>query len=422
MSSTKHPELVALLDCNNFYVSCERVFNPKLLHIPVVVLSNNDGCVIARSNEAKELGIAMGVPYYQCRDLIRKHHVAVCSSNYTLYGDMSARVIQILYDECPAVHVYSIDESFIDFAIPKPESFSRHLVDKIKRELGLPVSIGIGPTKTLAKVANKLAKSRENIFIIGDNREIVLKEFPISKIWGIGRRLTSRLEAYGIQTAWDLSLAEEGWVRKELSVVGLRTVLELRGIPSISMDEVPQPKQSLCTSKSFSHPVTQLEELHEALMVYTARAGEKLRKQKSLASHIAVFVVPHNPYNGGSQVHYQADLPLTEPTYYTPHLLHYAKQALKKLWSKNTAYRKIGVILSGIVPDSQFQSDFISGSKLSFEKQQKLMELMDALNQKAGKKLVKMASEVGKHEWQMQREHLSPRYTTQWPEILKVKI
>lgn len=423
MSSTKHPKIFALVDCNNFYASCERVFNPKLRHKPVVVLSNNDGCVIARSDEAKEVGIEMGVPYFQCRDLIRQHNIAVCSSNYALYGDMSARVMQILHEESPAAQVYSIDESFLDFSIPEPELYARQLREKIYREVGLPVSIGIGQTKTLAKMANKLAKKSGGVFSIGDdNREKVLKEFPVGKIWGIGSRLSVRLEMQGIFTAWDLSQVDEIWIRREMSVVGLRIVLELKGTSCLSMQNVPQPKQSICTSKSFSRPVACQEEMNEVLAVYTARAAEKLRKQKSMASHIAVFVVPRSPNGGKEQNHYQVDITLPEASFYTPQLLQYAKQALCRLWRENTSYLKLGVILSGIIPEGQHQPNFLTPTSISLEKQKAVMSLMDELNQKTGKKVVRMAAEGFKQDWQMQRQFLSSRYTTQWPEILHIKI
>lgn len=418
MSSIKQVKQFALLDCNNFYASCERVFNPKLIGVPVVVLSNNDGCVIARSNEAKELGITMGVPYFQCRDLIKRAGIKVCSSNYTLYGDMSARVMEILHAECPVVDVYSIDESFIDLAIPHVEQFSRELRNKIHRQVGIPVSIGVGPTKTLAKVANKLAKKESGVFLI-DNIEATLKNFPVENVWGIGRRLTARLQALGICTAWELSQVDENWIRREMSVVGLRTVLELRGISCMSLEEAPQSKQSICTSKSFGKPVTSLEDMGEALAVYTSRAAEKLRKQKSLVSHVSVFVVPHE---GAIQNHYQAELTLPEPSFYTPQILLYARQALKRLWRENTPYRKLGVILSGIIPESQLQRDFLAAPAVSLEKQKKLMALVDELNHKSGKKILRVASEGLNQEWQMQRQFLSPRYTTQWQEILKIKI
>lgn len=422
MSSTKQPKLYALVDCNNFYASCERVFNPKLRNVPVVVLSNNDGCVIARSEEAKEVGIEMGVPYFQCRDLIRQHKVAVCSSNYALYGDMSARVMQILHEDCPAVQVYSIDESFVDFTVPEPEQYGHYIRDKIYREVGIPVSVGIGTTKTLAKVANKLAKKRGGVFSIGDNREEILKDFPVDKVWGIGRRLAARLEVQGILSAWDLSQVDEIWVRREMSVVGLRIVLELRGMSCLTMQDAPQSKQSICTSKSFSRPVTKLEQMHEALAVYTARAAEKLRKQKSLASHIAVFVVPRSPNGGREQNHFQVDITLPEASFYTPQLMLYAKQALRRLWRENTAYLKLGVILSGIIPEGQHQANFLAPQSITQEKQKAVMTLMDDLNQKSGKKVIRMASEGSKQEWQMQRQFLSSRYTTQWPEILNIKI
>lgn len=419
MSSTKHPSLFALVDCNNFYVSCERVFNPRLRDVPVVVLSNNDGCVIARSEEAKELGVEMGAPYFQCKDLIRKTGIQICSSNYALYGDMSARVSEILHQECPAVHEYSIDESFLDVAVPNSDEFVRHLGQRIEKEVGIPVSIGVAPTKTLAKLGAKLAKKqRQPVFLVG-NCEEILKEVPVKKIWGIGSRLNAKLEGFGVYSAWDLSHMEDAWVRREMSVVGLRTVLELRGVSCIPLEEAPEPKQSICTSKSFNKPVTELNDLNEAVAAYTARAAEKLRKQKAMASHISVFVAPYEKKN---VYYFHADVSLPEASLYTPHLIQLARQAMHRLWRPGLSYRKIGVVLSGIIPESQYQQDFLAATPVTTEKQKKLMDLMDELNQKSGKKVLKMASEGTKQEWQMQRRFLSPRYTTQWQEILKIDI
>lgn len=420
MSSTKHPKRFALVDCNNFYVSCERVFQPKLVGVPTVVLSNNDGCIIARSNEAKALGIDMGAPYFKVRDLLAKEGVEVRSSNYTLYGDMSKRVMQTLEQFAPGVHIYSIDEAFLDVHIPDAFAFAKELRQTVSQWTGIPVSIGIASTKTLAKVANSLAKKEGGVFEINDP-EPILREFPVGKIWGIGRQLSARLEGKGICTAWDLSQADDHWVRRELSVVGLRTVMELRGVSCLPLEEAPLPKKSVVTSKSFGRPVSQYSELKEALASYTARAAEKIRKQRSLASYISIFVVPKPIFGGRSNTSYSLDLRLPEPTSYTPVLVHYGALALERLWRENTAYNKIGVMLADLVPEVYYQKDFFVRSPQSFERQSQVMRLMDQLNQNAGKKALRIASEGFKQEWQMRQEKRTPRYTTRWSELLQVK-
>lgn len=422
MSSTKHPKLFALVDCNNFYVSCERVFNPKLQNVPVVVLSNNDGCVIARSNEAKALGIAMGEPYFKVRDLIQKQRVAVLSSNYTLYGDMSRRVMQLLHEQCPEVHVYSIDEAFLDIRVPDPAAFARNLRATIAQWVGIPVSIGIAPTKTLAKIANRIAKKGDGVFELTAKEAIEqkLRECSVNDVWGIGSKLTARLEGLGIATAWDLSQAEETWVRREMSVVGLRTVLELRGFSCLPLSAIPAAKQSVVTSKSFGRPVADYEEMREAFSAYMARAAEKIRRQGSLASHLSVFVVPKPQYGGKPLTYFNLEVILPEPTSYTPVLLHYGQMALQRLWRDKTAYRKVGVMLSGLIPEAHFQKDLFVKSPLSSQKQMNVMKVMDSLNEEYGRKTVRLASEGIEQNWQMRQEHRTPRYTTSWKEILRI--
>lgn len=420
MSSTSHPDYFALVDCNNFYVSCERVFNPGLENLPVVVLSNNDGCVIARSNEAKAVGIAMGEPFFKVRELIRRENIAVLSSNYALYGDMSRRVMQILTDFAPAVYPYSIDEAFLDIAVSDPAAFARNLRNTILQWVGIPVSIGIATTKTLAKAANTLAKKGDGVFTLTDP-EPVLRQFPVGKIWGIGSRLTARLQAKGILTAWDLSKADDNWVRRETSVVGLRTVLELRGISCLPLDEAPPAKQSVVTSKSFGRPVSCFGEMTEAIAVYMSRAAEKIRNQGSLASYLSVFVVPKPLYGGPARSACHFDIDLPEPTSYTPLLVHFAKEALQRLWRPGQTYQKAGVMLAGLIPEAQFQKDLFTCYPVPSEKQTALMQVMDSLNRQYGRKTLKVASEGRGQSWQMKQERRSPRYTTKWSEIPKIQ-
>lgn len=421
MSSTKQHKRIALVDCNNFYVSCERVFDPKLLEEPVVVLSNNDGCVIARSNEAKALGIEMGAPYFKIKEALHRNNVQVRSSNYTLYGDMSRRVMELLEQNAPSTQVYSIDEAFLDLDIKAPKDHARCMREQILQWIGIPVSIGIASTKTLAKIANTYAKNGDGVFELTEP-ESILREFPVQKVWGIGSKLTARLQAKGIVTAWDLCNVDDSWIKKEASVVGLRTVIELRGVSCLSLEEVPPSKKSVITSKSFGRPISDYNELCEAFSAYTARAAEKIRRQGSIASHMTVFVVPKEDYGGPSRTSYHVDVELPEATSYTPLLLYYGKMALHRLWREKTRYQKVGVILAGLIPDSSFQKDLFVETPISFDKQKKVMTVMDKLNERLGRKVLRLASEGVEQEWQMKQQWKTLRYTTSWKEILQVKI
>lgn len=424
MSSTKPTNpLVALVDCNNFYVSCERVFNPKLIDKPVVVLSNNDGCVIARSKEAKKLGIPMGVPVFQIKDLLKKQSVIACSSNYTLYGDMSHRVMQTLQLFTSTVQIYSIDEAFLSLDTPTAETNCVTARQIILQHTGIPVSIGIGATKTLAKIANHVAKndpSCEGIFFMGHPliHEVTLRQLPVEEIWGIGRQISQFLYHHGIKTAWDLCHLDDAWIRKHLTVVVLRTAWELRGISCLELEEVPSPKKSIVSSKSFGCAVTQWEELAEAVSTYTARAAEKLRRQKSLASHLGVFVESRD-YEKGNYSN-QISMELPQPTAYTPTLIQYAKLLLRKIFLPGFKYRKAGIFLEGLVPEGCFQLDLFV--EKPHEKQQALMKLIDRTNMDFGKKVIRLAAEGTSQPWKMKQLSKSPRFTTRWNELLSIRI
>lgn len=427
MSSTKHSNpLIALVDCNNFYVSCERVFNPRLCGKPVVILSNNDGCVIARSNEAKGLGIPMGAPAFQYRDLFQRHNVFVFSSNYALYGDMSHRVMQTLAQFTPDIEIYSIDEAFLKLGAEEPEAFAQRIRQTVLQWTGIPVSIGISPTKTLAKVANRHAKKSQlgqGVFILTDPnlRKILLSELLVEDVWGIGRKISTTLKKYGIHTAWDLAQTEEAWIKKTFSIVTLRTALELRGISCLSMNEAPPDKKSITTSRSFSRPITEEQELTEALSTYVARAAEKLRDQGSLASFIEVFLETSRFKENGA---YFAAIPITlpEPSNYTPLLIHHAKQGLHALFKKGLEYKKCGILLGGLVPSKAFQSDLFAKHKISIEKQRKLMLLIDKTNARYGTDTLKWAAQGLAQSWKMRQEHTSPRFTTRWSDLLSIRI
>jgi DNA polymerase V len=417
--------MFALVDCNNFYASCERVFNPRWEGRAIVVLSNNDGCVIARSNEAKALGIPMGAPFFQCRQLIEAHHVIVCSSNYTLYGDMSSRVMRTLKEFSPDMQIYSIDEAFLILRETQLLEYGRNLRRTVLQWTGIPVSVGIAPTKTLAKVANRFAKKNPaagGVFVLDDQMKIneILDSLPVTEIWGIGSKLGQRLNRLGIMTAKDFRDADDGQIRKVLSVVGLRCAMELRGISCLPLEEIPAPKKSVTCSRAFGKPIDNLPELSEAVASYAARAAEKMREQESLATVMVIYVELH-PFNRDRGFfHVKASFP--EPTDYTPHLISYAKAAAAELFQEGNAYRKAGVILDGLVPDNSYQRDLFAAHPVSPEKQKKAMRLMDSLNAHYGRNILHTAAEGVKKSWKMRQHLRTPKFTTSWDELLKIKI
>lgn len=417
-------QFFALVDCNNFYVSCERVFNPRLLRRPVVVLSNNDGCIIARSNEAKALGIPMGAPLFQYKNLIESQNVVICSSNFCLYGDMSRRVMQTLETFAADVQIYSVDEAFLQFRVSDPVRFAKEMRARVLQWTGIPVSIGIAPTKTLCKVASKLAKKHSDGVVIlakQDEWEAHLKEMPPQEIWGIGKQISARLQRKGIYTAYDFSQADDNLIRKNLSVVGLRTAMELRGISCLPFEELPEPKKSITCSRSFGKPIDNLEELFEATATYMARAAEKLRGQGSLAGAVTIFAKRH-PYVPGQSQSAYADFVLTQPTAYTPLLISYAKLGISQLFCEDWKYHKSGVILSDITQANAYQPDLFIRSEKQTAKQTALMNAMDAVNGRYGKNAIYFAAEGIQKEWKVKQDLKSDRYTTSWNELLKIQI
>lgn len=410
---------IALVDCNNFYVSCERVFNPKLRHQPVVVLSNNDGCIVARSAEAKRLGIPMGAPFFQWADFIRAHDIIVCSSNYALYGDFSHRVMRILEHFNPNLEIYSIDEAFLWVGdIKDPIAHCHHIREKILQWVGIPVSIGIAGTKTLAKIANHKAKKTPKLRGIyrpsHQELNIILEGLPVGEIWGIGPRLTQFLAKRGIHTAAQLRDQEDMWIRKNLTVVGLRIVWELRGISCLPLEECPPVKQSIMTSRSFGRPIYGKEELNEAIATYAARGAEKLREEKTVASWLQTFIVSKEYSDYSRQF-------LPQPTSFTPHLIEYAKKGLTAIYKPGYGYKKGGVLLGGLVSEDCYQSDFFISYR-NESKQKIVMSLLDYANNKFGYPILQFASEGIERPWQMKRECRSPCFTTRWDELLTIKI
>jgi len=410
----------ALVDCNNFYVSCERVFNPKLEGVPVVVLSNNDGCIVARSNEAKAIPIPFAVPAFQCRETFRKHKVRVLSSNYTLYADMSRRVMDTLREFAYDMEVYSIDEAFLSLVGLEKErrgEFCSFLRKTVRQWTGIPVSIGIGETKTLAKVASKVAKkSDEGVFDIIDYpyADNVLEGMDVSDIWGVGPAYTKFLYRYGITTALALKKAPEPLVRKKMGVMGVRTVRELNGRSCFWIEPPQTKRKGILSSKSFGRPVESLKELNEAAATYVTRAVEKLRSQRSVASVFMVFILTNRFKEDYYSNSYLCRLPA--PSAYTPDFIRAAQSAMKRIYKPGKKYKKVGVFIADIVPDDSIQmAVFEPGSYNT--KRQELMAVVDRINEQWGSNVVDYAATGVKKGWRMRRRMCSPQFTTNWDEL-----
>jgi len=419
----------ALVDCNNFYASVERVFNPKLEGKPVVGLSNNDGVIIARSNEAKALGIKMATPIFKVQDIIDKHRVKVFSSNYVLYGDMSHRVISILRQSAPEVEIYSIDEAFmkLDGIQEDMSAFGRKIRDKVKKWTGIPISVGIADTKTLCKVANELAKKSPqyngvlDISGLKDSRiDKYLEQLDISNVWGIGRRLSPMLRVHGIKTARDLKYASDQSIRKCINVLGLKTVHELRGIPCIQLEENPAPKKSIASTRSFGRPVMSLTELKQAVALYCTIASEKLREGRQVASSVQVFI--HTNFHRQDQAQYSnsAATMFPQPTDHTPTMIKSAHALLEVLYKPGYKYKKAGIILTKLMPKDRIQLDLFKEYK-SNKHHDKVMQTLDKINAKYGRNTLSLAALGIKKPWKMRQLQKSKRFTTNWHETIKAK-
>jgi DNA polymerase V len=424
----KGTQKIAIVDCNNFYASCERVFNPSLNGKPIVCLSNNDGIVIARSEEAKALGIKMGDPFFKIEHLVKKHVVNVFSSNYTLYGDLSARVMMTLETFSPEVEIYSIDEAFLKMNGIEEKNQTEYL-RKIRRTLrqwlGLPVSVGMGPTKTLAKLANRLAKkdkSLEGVLNLFDYEDIspFLKQLSVEDIWGVGRQYSALLRRSNIETAYDLAQMDGNWVKKRMTVVGLRTVYELKGIPCIEIENSPPAKKSIVSSRSFGEYLTSYNEVKEAVSYFVARASEKMRSQKSACNSITVFIRT-NPFKNSPQYYNSAEARFPYSMNSTNEMLPFAHRALEKIFRDGYYYQKVGVLLQDFINTANMQvSLFDPPNRLN-----KILvtELMDDINQKFGRESLYFAATgmKAKRKWEMKREKLSSHYTTRWEDLPEVK-
>ena len=418
--------MYGLIDCNNFYASCERVFQPSLNGKAVVVLSNNDGCVIARSAEAKALGVPMGEPAFKLKELIDRNQIAVFSSNYVLYGDMSNRVMTTVRAFVPQMEIYSIDEAFLSFDgfenIDLKE-MGLQLVKTVVRNTGIPVSLGIAPTKTLAKVANKFAKKYKNyhnVCIIDseDKREKALKMTDIGDVWGIGRQYKKKLAYHSINTAWDFTMRSKNWVRQQMGVVGERTWLELRGTPCIET-ETTGAKKSICTSRSFGERLTSIEPTAEAVANFAASCAEKLRAQHTMAASVMVFIHT-NPFATNQPQYYnQMTLQLPVASNDSTEIISYALQALNSIFKQGYEYKKAGVVVGNISPERPLQTNLFDTRNRS--KYHKAMQAMDKLNASFGRQKVKIAAQGFDRKWKLKNEKLSPCYTTNINDILTVK-
>ena len=409
--------VIALADCNNFYVSCERVFRPSLENRPVIVLSNNDGCAVARSNEAKAIGIPMGAPYHQIRKLCERNGVVVLSSNYELYGDMSNRVVSVLSRFAPELEVYSIDESFLDLTgVMDPLQLSIRMRDQVKQWTGIPISVGLGPTKTLAKAGNRLAKKQGvGCMVIEKNDRQALECITIEDVWGIGRRLSARLRRIGLLNAWQFARAPSPPIRAIGGVTLERTQRELAGIPCLEMEELALPRKNTCCSRSFGKPVTELEELEEAVANYGVRAIRKVRSEGSLASALQVFIMTNRFREDQPQYSNSRVLALDEPTDDPIRIVQNAKHLLRAIFRPDYAYKKAGVILLDLIPSGVRQT-------LLFEEHanRRRQDFVNAVEEVAslysGGGAFWGGQGIGK-QWRMRREMRTPRYTTCWEEL-----
>lgn len=420
--------MFGLIDCNNFYASCERVFDPSLRDTPIAVLSNNDGCIVARTDEVKELGVPMGAPYFKYKTQLKEGGVRVFSSNYALYGDMSRRVMHVLKKICPSVEVYSIDEAFIrlDGFIPEEEMemYAKRIRASIWKYVGIPVSIGLGSTKTLAKVANKLAKKSESGVVFFQTEEQVndvLKDFPVGDLWGVGRRHAKKLRALGVQTAGDLVNLSDAEVRRYLHIPGLRMVEELRGVSCFPMESVRQPRKGILSSRSFGEPVETLAELEEAVALYATRATEKLRAQNSVARYVLV-TVRTNPFARLEPYYSDSYLVVLPESTDTPgEIIRAAHQGLREVFRLGYRYKKAGVMLLEITSKDRIQKNLFVKEGES-DQSSRVAEAMDEINKKFGRHTVIPASTGLQRDWYMKQDSRSPRYTTDWNELFTIKI
>ena len=420
---------LALVDCNNFFCSCERVFNPALNGVPVVVLSNNDGCIISRSEEAKALGIPMGAPLHEQQKVIRKHGVRIFSSNYTLYGDMSARVMSILRDEAPAIEVYSIDEAFLQLPGNFTEETARALRAKVLRWTGIPVCIGIATTKLQAKLANRHAKKNKDltggVFDLASywDPEGIMAATPTDGLWGVGKNLAQRLRGMGVKTALEFKQADPAAIRKSMGVIGERLLRELNGISCLELEEMPPDRKGVMASRSFGSAVETLEELEEALANHVARASEKVRRFGLLATRMDVFLRTNRFKKDDLQYCPGIGITLDRPTNGTAELMTQARELLHRIYRPGYRYKKTGIQLAHLVSEEEYQPELFDRPKTRID----VDKIVDEINRRLGdpkNPVITRASQgtlrSGKG-WKMRSERHSPHYTTSWQELPEVK-
>jgi DNA polymerase V len=416
---------IGLIDCNNFYVSCERVFQPELRKRPVVVLSNNDGCVIARSNEAKALGLKMGAPLFKAQDLIEEHNVTVYSSNYALYGDMSQRVMEALQEFTPEVEVYSIDEAFMSLDEEGGRTFHARGADireKVLKWTGIPVSVGIAQTKTLAKVANQVAKNDVTLQGVLDLMPIdvqteALEQTPVGKVWGVGPAYSKLLKEAGITMARKLRDADRRWIRQRMTVVGARIVEELRGVSCLPLEQCPSKKKSVTCSRSFGVTVESLSELREAVSLYMSRAAERLRRFRLAAGVVTVFINT-NRFSNDAQYGNSITYELAYSTDSTQELLEWGLKGLEQIYRHGYTYKKAGVILNQLVPADQLSRRFFGDA--AFERVRRVQKAVDEINRRHGRDTVRFGAAQPKGQWQTKFLKRSPCYTSRLNDVLCV--
>ncbi|WP_445722259.1 Y-family DNA polymerase [Flavobacterium sp.] len=417
--------MYALIDCNNFYASCERVFQPQYNGKPIVVLSNNDGCIISRSDEAKKLGIPMGAPEFKCRELLKQHNAIVFSSNYPLYGDLSERVMKILEHYCPSIEVYSIDEAFLNFNGMQIDNFNDYgiqIKERVQKWVSIPTSIGFAPSKALAKVANKIARKfpeqTKGVYVIDTDEKRIkaLKWTKVEDIWGIGFRLSKKMKAKNILTAFDfVQTYNEAFIKKEMGITGLRLKYELEGKSVIDIDE-PKNKKSIAITRSFKQDIADILELKERVSTFAMVCGEKLRKQKSCCYNIIVYL-RKDKYQDSNYSHYKMEtLPFATNSGIT--ISNTAIKMLNEIYQKGSIYKKAGVIVTQIIPEDEKQFHLFEEEN---PKHQLLMKIMDDFQKKTGERKIKLANQDLKATWIMKQNHLSKKYTTDINEILRVK-
>lgn len=417
--------MFALVDCNNFYASCERVFRPDLKGKPIVVLSNNDGCVIARSNEAKEIGIPMGAPAFEYEQQFTKHNVQVFSANFALYGDMSQRVMNVLSDYSPEIEFYSIDEAFLKltgFEYFNLQEYGNEIRYKVHKWTGIPISVGIAPTKALSKLANRIAKKypdiTKGVYIIDNEEKRIkaLKWLKVEDIWGIGRQHAKKLKAIDVNTAYDFTKLDDSWVKKNLAIVGLRLKRDLQGIPTLDLEEI-QSKKNIATTRSFETNYTELEQLQERISTFAVSCAEKLRQQNSCCNSVMVFIHTNGHRNDLPQYSRNIVIQLPFPTNSNIELAKFANLALEKIFKKGYHYKKAGVIVQDFTPEDIQQLMLFENRD---ERHISLMQAVDKLNKSYGQQKIRLGSQDLRRVWKMKQEKLSPRYTTKLSDIITI--